>query len=83
MVGARKLCHTQCHVVQRNDTWCLTFGNSSFHQVELPQYEHSGTKGTAHTRLKEIRAKATVITLANFDVVRLKKISLEDEQSKV
>ena len=38
---------------------------------------HQGTstlvvKGTAHTRLKEIRAKATVIALASFDVGRLK-----------
>ena len=32
-------------------------------------------KGTAHTRLKEICAKATVIALASFDVGRLKKIS--------
>ena len=32
-------------------------------------------KGTAHTRLKEIRAKATVIALTNFDVGCLKKIS--------
>ena len=32
-------------------------------------------KGTAHTRLKEIRAKATVIALASFDVGRLRKIS--------
>ena len=31
-------------------------------------------KGTAHTRLKEIRAKATVIALASFDVGRLRKI---------
>ena len=34
-------------------------------------------KGTVHTRLrlKEIRAKVTVIDLASFDVGRLKKIS--------
>ena len=32
-------------------------------------------KGTAHARLKEIRAKATVIAVANFDVSRLRKIS--------
>ena len=32
-------------------------------------------KGSAHARLKEIRAKATVIALANFDVGRLRKIS--------
>ena len=31
-------------------------------------------KGTAHARLKEIRAKATVIALASFDVGHLKKI---------
>ena len=33
------------------------------------------TKGTAHTRLKEICAKATMIALANFYVGCLKKIS--------
>ena len=38
-------------------------------------------KGTAHTRLKEIRAKATVIALASFDVGRLKK-SLEEENQR-
>ena len=32
-------------------------------------------KGTVHTRLKGIRAKATVIALASFDVGRLRKIS--------
>ena len=32
-------------------------------------------KGNAHARLKEIRAKATVIAVANFDVGRLRKIS--------
>ena len=30
-------------------------------------------KGTAHRRLKGIRAKATVITLASFDVARKKQ----------
>ena len=38
-------------------------------------------KDTAHTRLKEIGAKATVIALASFDVGRLKK-SLEDEEEE-
>ena len=32
-------------------------------------------KCTVHTELKEIRAKAMVITLANFDIGYLKKIS--------
>ena len=32
-------------------------------------------KGSVHARLKEIRAKATMIALANFDVGRLRKIS--------
>ena len=32
-------------------------------------------KGTAHTKLKEICAKAMVIALANFDIGRLKRIS--------
>ena len=38
-------------------------------------------KGTAHTRLKEICAKATVIALASFDVGRLKK-SLKGEEEE-
>ena len=33
-------------------------------------------KGTAHTRLKEVRTKATVIALASFDVVK------EDEEEE-
>ena len=36
-------------------------------------------KGTAHITLKEIHAKAMVITLASFDIGRLKK-SLEEEE---
>ena len=32
-------------------------------------------KGTAYTRLKEIRAKAKVITSAKFDVGRWEKLS--------
>ena len=32
-------------------------------------------KGTAHTRLEEIRTKVAVIALASFDVGRLKEIS--------
>ena len=32
-------------------------------------------KGTAHARMKEIRTKATVIAVANFDVGHLRKIS--------
>ena len=37
--------------------------------------------GTAHARLKEIRAKAMVITVANFDIGHLKKNLLK--KSKV
>ena len=37
-------------------------------------------KGTAHARLKEIRAKVTVIALASFDVGRLIK-SLKEKES--
>ena len=40
-------------------------------------------KGTAHTRLKEIRAKATVIALASFDIGCLKKsLKGEEEEEK-
>ena len=39
-------------------------------------------KGTAHTRLKEIRTKATVIALASFDVGRLKKSLKEDKEEE-
>ena len=39
-------------------------------------------KGTAHRRLKEIRAKATVIALASFDVGRLKKSLKEEEEEE-
>ena len=34
-------------------------------------------KGTAHTRLKEIHAKATVIALASFDVPSLHRESTD------
>ena len=37
-------------------------------------------KGTAHARLKEIRAKATVIALASFYVGCLKKSLKEEER---
>ena len=44
-------------------------------------------KGTAHTRLKEIRAKATVIALAKFDVGCLKPLrryhSIEKHQNRI
>ena len=38
-------------------------------------------KGTVHTRLKEIHAKATVIALANFDIGCSKK-SLKGEEEE-
>ena len=37
-------------------------------------------KGTVHTRLKEICAKATVIALASFGVGHLKKSLKEEEE---
>ena len=37
---------------------------------------------TAHTSLKEIRAKSTVIVLASFDVGRLKTSLIEDEKEE-
>ena len=48
---------------------------------------HQGTnilvvKGTVHTRLKEICAKAMVIAFASFDVGHLKKNLLEEEEEE-
>ena len=48
---------------------------------------HQGTnilvvKGTAHTKLKEIHAKAKVIALASFDVCCLKKSLKEEEEER-
>ena len=37
-------------------------------------------KSTADARLKEIHAKATVITIASFDIGRLKKSLKEEER---
>ena len=67
----REIRHAQCHVVQ--------YKCNGVQRLETPASTESnrhGTnilvvKGTAHTRLKEIRAKATVIALASFDVGRL------------
>ena len=39
-------------------------------------------KGTSHTRLKEIHAKATMIALASFDEGRLKKSLKEDNKEE-
>ena len=39
-------------------------------------------KGTTHTRLKEIHAKARVIALASFDIGRLKKSLKEDKEEE-
>ena len=64
--GARDLDY-----VTHNVTWYSTTVLASHgHQVESSTLV---VKGTAHAGLKEIRAKATVIALANFDVGRLRK----------
>ena len=39
-------------------------------------------KGTAHTKLKEIHAKAMVIALASFDVCCFKKSLKEEEEEE-
>ena len=54
-----------------------------FHRVESQRYEHSiVVKGTAHTRLKEVRTKATVIALASFDVVKEDEEEQQQNKSK-
>ena len=58
----------KCNGVQRLETQASTESNRQGMNILV-------VKGTVHTRLKEIHAKATVIALASFDVVRLKKIS--------
>ena len=64
--------------------WRLTFVQCWLETQASTESNRHGTyilvvKGTAHARLKEIRAKATVIALANFDVGHLKK-EKKDEQ---
>ena len=39
-------------------------------------------KGTVHTRLEEIHAKATVIALASFDIVRLNNLLKKTKKKK-
>ena len=74
----RELRHAQCHVhcTSAMASNVCTVGNSSFHRVEPPTAQGTNilvVKGTAHTRLKEVRAIATVIALASFDVGRLRR----------
>ena len=66
-----ELHHTQSHVVQYkyNGVQCLySAGNSSSTKLNHHGRNIQVAKGTAHTRLKEIRAKDMVIGLASFDV---------------
>ena len=76
-MGVRKTCHAQCHVVQYkcNGVQHL-YSESNRHGRNILV-----VKDTAHTRLKEIHAKATVIASASFDVGRL-KISLKEEEEE-
>ena len=41
--------------------------------VESRRHEHSGSKVTTHTGMKDIRTKATVITLASLGIGQLKQ----------
>ena len=78
--------------VTHNATWYSTSAMASniCTVLETPastKLNRNGTnilvvKCTAHTRLKEIRAKATVIALASFDVGCLKKSPKEDEEEE-
>ena len=64
-----KLRHAQCHVVQyKLETQASTKSNRHGTNILV-------VRRSAHARLKEIRAKAMVIALANFDIGRLRKIS--------
>ena len=75
--------------ITHNVTWYSTSAMVSnvCTVLEIPASTESNCHGTnilvvndtVHTRLKEIHAKAMVISLANFDVGRLKK---EDEEEK-
>ena len=54
--------------------WHLTFVYTVLETQASTELNRRGTnilvvKGTAHARLKEIRAKATVIALANFIII--------------
>ena len=75
----RKLRHTQSHMVQYkcNGVYCVCAVLET--QASTESNCHSTNilvvKGTVHTRLKGICAKATVIALANFDIGCLRKIS--------
>ena len=78
----RELRHTQSHMVQykcNGVQHLYSVGNSSFHQVKSPGRSILVVKGTAHTRLREILAKATVIALASFDVGR----SVEKRRNRI
>ena len=78
--------------ILHNVTWYSTSAMASNVCIVLetpafPESNHHGTnilvlKGTAHTRLKEICAKATVIALASFDVGCLKKSLKEDKEEE-
>ena len=82
----RELRHTH------NVTWYSTSAMASNvgTVLETPastELNHNGmnilvVKGIAHTRLKEICAKATVIALASFDIHHLKKSLKEEEEER-
>ena len=82
----RELRHTH------NVTWYSTSAMASNvgTVLETPastELNHNGmnilvVKGIAHTRWKEICAKATVIALASFDIHHLKKSLKEEEEER-
>ena len=49
--------------------------NSSFHRVESPRYEHSGSKRHCAHKIERDLCKTMMIAFASFDVGHLKKIS--------
>ena len=73
-------------------TWCSTSAMASniCTVLETPastELNRNSTnilvvESTAHTSLKEIRAKSTVIALASFDVGHLKTSLKEDEEEE-
>ena len=74
----RKLCYAQCHVVQHwkmASNICTVLETKASTESNHKRRNILVVKGIADMGLKDIHAKATVITIASFDVGCLKKIS--------
>ena len=71
----RELHHAQCHMHGMASNVCTVLKTQASTESNHQGMNILVAKGTAHTRLKEICAKAMVIAFASFDVGHLKKIS--------